>query len=152
MDGLKLTDSLERIQIPKDSTGSLDIFTTNAVATTEAYALVSGQSIADIWRKVLPNPEIITLELNETDKRFVREIAFQYTVLKTAAKSIRLQYGQRGLSGELAKWRKNLTKERPPVAEVIFLCEKFRVFEGDSHEIKREYDQLKVKYQNREAV
>jgi len=156
LDGLKLANSLAPVKIPKESSGSLDIFTTNTAATTEAYALVSGQTIADVWRKVLPSPEVITLELNENDKRFVGEIAFQYTALnntpRTAARHIRFEYGQRGLSGVLAKWHRNLTKERPPVEEVIFLCERFRVFDGDSHERKREFDQLKVKYQNREAV
>ena len=152
LDGLKLTDSLEPIEIPKESNGSLDIFATNAVATTEAYALISGHTIADVWRKVLPSPEVITLELNENDKRFVGEIAFQYTNLRTAARYIRFQYGQRELSGVLARWHRNLTKERPPVDEVIFLCEKFRIFDEESRERKPFYEQLKTEYQNRETV
>ena len=106
----------------------------------------------DIWREVLPSPEIITLELNENDKCFVGEVAFQYTNLRTAARYIRFQYGQRELSGVLARWHKNLTKERPPVDEVIFLCEKFRIFDEESRERKPFYEQLKTEYQNREAV
>jgi hypothetical protein len=152
LNGLKLTNSLKPIEIPKDRSGSLDIFIANTVATTEAYALVAGQTIAHIWREVLPSPEVITLELNDNDKRFVGEVAFQYTNLRTAARYIRFQYSQRELSGVLAGWHKNLTKERPPVDEVIFLCEKFRIFDEESRERKPFYEQLKTEYQNREAV
>jgi hypothetical protein len=100
----------------------------------------------------LPSPEVITLELNENDKRFVGEVAFQYTNLTTAARYIRFQYGQQELSGVLARWHKNLTKERPPMDEVIFLCEKFRIFDEESRERKPFYAKLKTEYQNREAV
>lgn len=150
--GLKLADILERINIPKDGSGSLNIFCENARATTEAYISLTGQALADICGHVLPNQEVITLELNENDSRFVAEVAFQYTALETAAKRIRQAHGQRVLSGVLAKWHKNLSKERPPVDEVIFLCEKFRIFEDQSVVRKREYEQLKFEHQNREAV
>jgi hypothetical protein len=152
LDGLKLTDTLEPINLPKNSGRSLDIFTLNPVATTEVYRLLSGQRLPDIWRKVLPPPEVITLELNENDQMFVGELAFQYTVLGTAARHIRFQFGQRALSGVLAKWHRNLVKEKPPVDEVIFLCEKFHIFDKETRERKREYEQLKTKYQSREAV
>ncbi|MBU6995879.1 hypothetical protein [Ferrovum myxofaciens] len=152
LDSLRLADMLERINIPTDGTGSLNIFCANARATTQAFASLSSQALADICRHVLPNQEIITLELTENDKCFVREVAFQYTTLRSAARSIRLAHRRRVLSGVLAKWHKNLSKEFPPVDEVIFLCEKFRIFEDQSGVRKREYEQLKFEYQNREAV
>jgi len=152
LDGLSKSNLLERINIPRDGSGSLNIFCANARATTEAYAAISGQAIADICRHVLPNPEIIMVELTENDKGFVREIAFQYTTLKSAARSIRLEYRQRVLSGRLAIWHKNLGKESPPVDEVIFLCEKFQIFEEQSPALKHEYEQLKSDYQSREAI
>ena len=152
LDNLKLSHNLERIQIPRDSTGALDVFISNAVATTEAYRLVSEQTVADIWRKVLPSPEIIALELNENDKRFVREVAFQYTNLRTAAKSIKFSHKQGPLSDVLATWHSNLGKNDPPLDEVIFLCEKSQIFDKETRAIKRVYEQLRTEYQNREAV
>jgi hypothetical protein len=152
LDGLRLADMLERIDVPRDGSGSLNIFCANAMATSEAFASLSDQALADICDHVLPNQEVITLELNENDRRFVSEVAFQYTALKTAAKRIRQAHGQRVLSGVLANWHKNLNKERPPVDEVIFLCEKFRIFEDQSVVRKREYEQLKFEHQSREAV
>ena len=56
LDGLKLTNSLKPIEIPKDSSGSLDIFIANTVATTEAYALVSGQTIARYMARGFAEP------------------------------------------------------------------------------------------------
>jgi len=152
LNGLKLTNSLKPIELPKDRCGSLDIFIANPVATTEAYALVSGQAIAHIWRKVLPSPEILTLDLNENDKCFVAEVAFQYTNLRTAAKSIKFRHKQGPLSDVLATWHSNLSKDDPPLDEVIFLCEKFRIFDKETRERKVEYEGLKSKYQSREAV
>lgn len=152
LEGLRLADKLEPIKIPEDGSGSLNIFCANAMATTEAYRAMCDKKIVGIWERVLPSTEIITLELNEQDKEFVREVAFQYTNLNTAAKRIKQQHGQRVLSGALAKWHKNLGKEIPPADEVIFLCEKFSIFEGQGTARVREYEQLKLKYQSREAV
>lgn len=152
LEGLSLADKLEHIKIPEDRSGSLNIFCANAMATTEAYRAMRDKKMVAIWEHVLPSTEIITLELNKWDKDFVREVAFQYTSLNTAAKRIRQQHGQRVLSGALAKWHKNLSKEFPPIDEVIFLCEKFGIFEGQGPARVREYEQLKSKYQSREAV
>lgn len=144
---LSLTDKLDRISVRQDGRRLLNIFCENTAATTDAYVSLSGQPLADICRHVLPDPNVITLELNESDSRFVAAVAFQYTALKTAAKGIRYAHRQRVLSGVLAKWHKNLGKECPPVHEVIFLCEKFRIFEDQSAARKREYEQLKLAYQ-----
>lgn len=152
LEGLRLAGKLEPLKIPEDGSGSLNIFCANAIATTEAYRAMCDKKIVGIWERVLPSTEIITLELNEQDKEFVREVAFQYTNLNTAAKRIKQQHGQRVLSGALAKWHKNLGKEIPPADEVIFLCEKFSIFEGQGTARVREYEQLKLKYQSREAV
>ena len=152
LDCLRLANRLVRINIPQDGSGSLNIFCENTMATTESYVSLSEQALDDIWQQVLPSPEIITLELNENDKHFVREVAFQYTNLKTAARHIKLAHRQRVLSGLLGKWYRNLSKENPPVDEVIFLCEKYRIFEGQSPVRKREYEKLKSEYQSREAV
>lgn len=152
LEGLRLADKLEPLKIPEDGSGSLNIFCANAMATTEACRAMRDQKMVGIWELVLPSTEIITLELNRQDKNFVREVAFQYTSLNTAAKRIKQQHGQRVLSGALAKWHKKLGKEFPPVDEVIFLCEKFSIFEGQGPAMVREYEQLKSKYQSREAV
>ena len=122
------------------------------MATTEAYASLSELALDDIWQQVLPSPEIITIALNENDKHFVGEVAFQYTTLKTAARHIKPAHRQRVLSGLLGKWHRNLDKAAPPVDEVIFLCEKFRIFEDQSRLRKLEYEKLKSEYQSREAV
>jgi hypothetical protein len=152
LQGLRLADRLEQIKIPEDGSGSLNIFCANAIATSEAYRVMNGQDFDGILELVLPSMEILTLELNGQDKDFIREVAFQYTNLNTAAKRIRQQHGQRVLSGILAKWHKNLGRERPPVDEVIFLSEKFGLFVGQSSAKVREYEQLKLKYQSREAI
>jgi hypothetical protein len=155
LEGLRLADKLERINIPKDGSGSLNIFCMNTKATTEAYEAyisMSGQIFPEIWGRVLPSPKTITLEPDNSEKLFIRDVAFQYTAIKTAAKSIRHDHGQRQLSGILAQWHKNLGKEPPPVDEVIFLCEKFQIFEHEKPVRKREYEQLKSIYQSREAV
>lgn len=153
LDCLKLANSLERINIPKDGSGSLNIFCANAKATTEAYRAMCDQNMVDIWELVLPSKEIITLELNERGKDFVREVAFQYSILGSVAtpKNIK-KYKREDLSGVLALWRKTIGKKRPPVDEVIFLCEKFLIFEGQSKGWKDEYEKLKSEYQSREAV
>ena len=152
LDGLRLANRLESIKIPKDDSESLNIFCANTMATTEAYASLSELALDDIWQQVLPSPEIITIALNENDKHFVGEVAFQYTKLKTAARHIKPAHRQRVLSGLLGKWHRNLDKAAPPVDEVIFLCEKFRIFEDQSPVWKGEYEKLKSEYQSREAV
>lgn len=152
LDGLRLADNLEHIKIPRDGSGSLNIFCANAMVATEAYKLLQQQPLAEVWTRVFPRAEVITLEPSESDKCFVREVAIQYTILKTAAKGIRHDHKLRRLSGILAQWHKNLGKVSPPVDEVIFLCEKFRIFEHQSSAWKREYEQLKSEYQSREAV
>jgi hypothetical protein len=150
LDGLRLADDLEHIKIPRDGSSSLNIFCVNAMATTEAYKSLQQQPLAEVWTKVLPCPEIITLEPSKNDILFIKEVAFQYTNLQTA-KHIK-HYKQRQLSGVLVQWHKNLGKEYPPVDEVIFLCEKFRIFEHQSSACKRVYEQLKSEYQSQEAV
>jgi hypothetical protein len=152
LDGLKLTDTLEAIKFPKNGGRSLDIFAINPGATTEAYRRVSGQRLPDIWRRVLPSPEIITLELNEHDKQFVGELAFQYTNLRTAAKSIKFKHKQGPLSDVLATWHSGLSKDDPPIDEVIFLCEKFGIFDNEPRIKQNVYKQLKTIYCNPEAL
>jgi hypothetical protein len=151
LDSLKLTDTLEAIKLPWSGARSLDIFAFNPTATTEAYALVSGQKLPDLWRKVLPSPEIITLDLNEDDKQFVGELAFQYTNLRTAAKSIKFKHKQGPLSEALAKWHSGLSNNNPPIDEVIFLCEKFGIFDNEPRVKQNVYKQLKATYHSREA-
>jgi hypothetical protein len=131
----------------------LDIFITNAVVTTEAYALLSEETIPDVWKKILPSPEIIAAELNEYDKQFVCEVAFQYLNLRSAAKWIKIKHKQRPLSDVLARWHRNLEEHDPLPDEVIFLCEKYRIFDKEPCAQKcEEYKKLKNKHQNREAV
>lgn len=153
LDGLRLADKLEQVKIPEDGSGSLNIFCANAKATTEAYLAICDQKMADIWESVLPGKEIIRVELNGKDKEFVHEVAFQYSILGSGIVPNLKKYKREDLSDILAVWRKNISKKRPPVDEVIFLCEKFRLFENEpSPARKREYEKLKFEYQSREAI
>ena len=154
LDSLRLADMLERIDVPKDGSGSHSIFCANPTVTTEAYLTLPDQALPDICKRVLPNPEVLTLELKEHDSCFIREVAFHYTsnAWEETARKIKLRNKKRKLSEILAKWHKNLSEERPPVAEVIFLSEKFQLFQGQKTVCKGEYEQLKTKYQRQEPV
>ena len=155
LDCLRLVDKLERVKIPQDGSGSLNIFCANAMATTEAYLAMRNENLelVDIWSRILPSTGVITLELNEKDKGFVREVAFQFSILSSGAVPPNLKkYKRENLSGILGMWRKSIRKLRPPVDEVIFLCEKFHLSGGQGPAWKREYEKLKSEYQSREAI
>ncbi len=152
LDGMQRSDKMEPLQIPRDGSGALNIFCSNPNATTEAIQSIDLNYMPDIWQRILPSREIILLKPSPRDKKFIRDVAFQYEVFRTAARSIKQQHKQRYLSDVLKDWRKKLSKKAPPVDEVIFLCEKFGLFEGESPAVRREYKKLKDDYQSREAV
>lgn len=154
LDEVQRSDKIEPLQIPRDGSGALNIFCFNPNATTEAIQSMDLDRISNIWQRILPSHEIILLELSPQDKEFIKEVAFQYEVLRrgTVAQSIRQQYKQKYLSDVLKNWHKKLTKKTPPVDEVIFLCEKFQLYEDMSPGEKGEYEELKNAYQCREAV
>ena len=152
---LEQADALSPLGIPRDNSGSLSIFYMNPQATTHAVASV--QEFSNMWNKVLPSREIIFLNPEQQDKAFIREVAFQYTVLGTAEKDVKLRYKRKYLSAPLQEWHRYLHKKKPPPDEVIFLCEKFGLFSDEfSDEIssgdRREYDELKQIYRRTEAV
>ncbi len=150
LDGLERVNRVEEIKIPRDGSGALNLFCCNPLATTEAVSDV--QHFPNIWLKVLPSLDILTLKPSEQDKGFIDEVAFQYTVLSTAARSVKQQFKQKSLSPPMQLWRKNLAKTHPPAAEVIFLCEKFKLFANKYPAMREEYNKIKRQYQNREAV
>ena len=154
LDYVNKADMLEPIKIPKDGSGSLNIFCANPTATTAAYISLGDRELPEIWKRILPNPEVLTLELKEHDSCFIRDVAFHYTskAWEETARKIKLRNKKRKLSDILAKWHTNLSEERPPVDEVIFLCENLQLFQEQSPACKREYEQLKTEYQRQEAV
>lgn len=106
--GVDRVDRLEKISIPRDGSGALNLFCLNPQATTEAVSYV--QDFSDLWKKILPSPQILSFEPSQQDKKFIQEIALNYTVLSTAARSIKQKFKQRSLSDPLKVWHKKLTK------------------------------------------
>jgi len=109
---------------------------------------VAVHAIPDIptsWFEILPNREIIELELNDDDKAFVREIAFQYSELRTAARHVRRKFSRRGLSEPIDEWCSNLPGDLPRRDEIVFLCEKYQLFHDRRKRSAkaREYENLK---------
>ena len=149
---LNYLDSIDEIQplkIPKDGSGSLAIFCMNPASTTEA---VESKELSDLWQQVLPSREILNLIPKPKDLAFIEELAFQYTNIDTAIKSIRIQHKRKFLSEPLQNWHKNLGKHTPPVDEIIFLWEKFNLVNDASPKRKSEYIKLKQTYQKHEAI
>ena len=151
--GLGRVNRMEKIKIPRDGSGALNLFCFNPQATTEAVS--TAQPFPDIWEKILPSLDILTLKPSRQDKKFIHEVAFQYTVLPKAAPAryVKQKFKQRSLSLPLRSWHKNLTKTQPPADDVIFLCEKFGLFSDEGGPaVKREYENFKQSYIKREAV
>ena len=152
LDEMRHSGKIEPLQIPRDGSGALNIFCSNPNATTEAIQSIDIDRMPNIWQCILPSCEIILLKLNSQDKEFIKEVAYQYEVLDTAARSTKQQHKQKYLSDVLKDWHKKLTKNAPPVDEIIFLCEKFFLYEDMSPARRRDYEKLKDEYQCREAV
>ncbi len=150
LDYLNKINKMVELRIPRDGSGALNIFCLNPSATTNAVASV--QDFPLIWQKVLPSREIICLEPTYEDKAFIHEVAFQYDLLNTAANSIKQQYKKKYLSPPLKEWHQLLYKNKPPVDDVIFLCEKFDLFTANSLAMKQVYKALKKEYQCKEAI
>ncbi len=152
LDEMQHSDKIEPLHIPRDGSGALNIFCSNPNATTEAIQSIDCDRLPDVWRRILPSRDIILLKPSSGDREFIKEVAFQYDVLDTAARSIKQQHKQKYLSGILKDWHKKLTKNAPPVDEIIFLCEKYFLYEDMSPGTRREYEKLKDEYQCQEAV
>ena len=151
LEGLERVNRMEEITIPRDGSGALNLFCFNPQATTDAVS--NAQNFPNIWKKILPSLDILTLKPSRHDKKFIHEVAFQYTVLSTAARSVKQKFKQRSLSLPLRSWHKNLTKTQPPADDVIFLCEKFGLFSDKvGPAVKRVYESFKQSYIRREAV
>lgn len=161
LEGLERVNRMEEITIPRDGSGALNLFCFNPQVTTEAVS--TAQHFPDIWQKVLPSQDILTLEPSRQEKKFIQEVAFQYKEISTvqAAGFVKQKFKQKSLSLSLRSWHKNLTKTRPPADDVIFLCEKFALFSDDvgltiNSEFgpiwKRDYEDFTRSYIKREAV
>jgi hypothetical protein len=157
--GVDRVDSLEKISIRgRDGSCALNIFCLNPHATTEAVSCV--QDFSDLWEKILPSPQILSFEPSQQDKKFIQEIACNYTELSSmkVKRTIKQEFKQRSLSDPLKQWHKNLTKDLPPAGDVIFLCEKFGLpskkftSEGFYAEWKRVYELFKQPYIGREEI
>jgi len=98
---------------------------------------------AAAWREFFPPSEIILLDATESDKTFLRDLAFQYDVLTTAGRRIMRKYSYRRLSPPLRQWCDQLNRHKPPLYHVVWLCERFAVFDGQSRGMMREYAVLK---------
>ncbi|GMT41511.1 MAG: hypothetical protein IEMM0001_2246 [bacterium] len=151
LEGLERVNRVEEIRIPRNGSGALNLFCYNPVATMEAVSTV--QYFPDIWQKVLPSLDILTFIPSAQDEAFIEEVVFQYTApsLSSVARFIKHKFKQRSLSHPMQLWRKNLANTLPPAAEVIFLCEKFKLANSD-YLRRGEYSKIRQLYQNREAV
>ena len=110
---LQRADALSHLIIPRDNSGALSIFFMNPRATTDAVAPV--QEFPNIWNKVLPSRDIISLNPARKDQAFIRELVFQYTVLDKAVvvKSVKQKYKRKYLSAPLQEWHRDLHKKSP---------------------------------------
>jgi len=106
-------------------------------------AFVQQALVPDAWFDALAPREILSLDATEADKSFLRDVAFQYTVLRTAGMRIRRRYANRRLSEPLRTWCEQINRTKPPLFEVVWLCERFAVFERERRAIIREYEALK---------
>jgi len=147
---LNKINEIVALRIPKNISGALNIFYQNPNATTKAVSS-KVPNISNIWRKVLPSQEIIFLIPKQNDKDFIREVAFQYTILNTAAKAVKQEYKKKYLSPPLKEWHQFLCKNKPPAGDVIFLCEKFDLFAGKECQ-RLKYKELKRIYRCEEVV
>lgn len=79
LDQLANAHRLDKFKIPKDGSGSLNVFLQNPMATTEAVRSLNRESFTDLWNQVLPGYEIILIEEpSQADKEFIRELALFY--------------------------------------------------------------------------
>jgi len=157
--GFKQTDTLEKIRIPRDNSGSLAIFCLHPQETSDAVSNI--HAMPEIWQKILPSQEVINLDPSQKDKQFIQEIVCQYAFFKTAARSIKQKFKQRSLSPPLKLWHKTLMKKPPAADDLIFLCEKYELFSDDVGPTlkqdfgliwKQEYENFKQPYIDREAI
>jgi len=151
---LKIVGSLNNEQVIRNGHGLHNIFITNPIATTKAYLLSQDQSHSDFYHRVFPSPEVITLELEEDDRLFLQDIAYHFTDRNQlgAARVIKSQIKRRALKGVLATWYKNLQNKFPPLYDIIFLCEKYKIFSDLSSVKEDEYEKIKLKFQKGESL
>lgn len=127
------------------------LFCNNSKATSEAirqvlmeYSEKTKAEMPEIWKSILPSLDIILLDLNSTDKQFVRGIGYNYDILRSAAQRIRKRYPKANLSEPLQDWHRKLkNQEAPPAKDIFFLYEKFKLFEHDEV-VKPEYERIKA--------
>ena len=113
----------------------------NARATSTA--IMNMPTVSPPWIAIFPARDIVSLELNDSDKAFLRELAFQYTALRTAAPKVKRRFKYRKLSDPMREWHSKLGREVPRPIDVVFLCEKFELFSEQRRYKAREYEELR---------
>jgi len=102
--------------------------------------LAKHRKAAELWARVLPPLSIIALDATKTDKAFLCDVAFQYNVLRTAGRIIKRKYAKKRLSDPLRIWCDHITKVKPPAYDVVWLCERFAIFDQQRGGARREYE------------
>jgi len=168
---MRQTHHLEAVQIPRDGSGSLNIFLQNAKVTTDA--LENEQNWPQIWEHILPSKSIVDLtDLSPQDKIFILELVvhwvggFDAAYFQKAAKDTIKQVAKFHMQAEhmskpIEEWFLNVKTMRrqanrgllPKPDDIIFLCERFSLIANASDQfLIGQYRKLKAAYQCREAI
>lgn len=149
LDGYERATSIERPRIPRDGSGSLNIFLANPHATATAVSGIA--TLPQCWLAIMPSIEIITLVPNDADRRFLVDLVLNDLGLGD-------HHFRGALSQPLKEWHMGVcgssrrNASQPRVDEVLFLCERFEILRDRSADSQAIYAELKAKYMSREAV
>ncbi len=125
--------------VPQGWNESLGIFWKNPDATLEATSALAEKPA--IWEKVLPDESILsTEEIGKSERSFLREVILNYREFAGRCSSKGLQSPKL-----MRKWRRNFRRNNVPVlGNLLFLCERFDVVDGQSaFKTRTEYELLK---------
>lgn len=138
-------------RIPRKGNGLHNIFIANPQATTQAYLSYSEEGLMNDNCDILPSPAVMTVNPGQSDRHFVQDIVRYYTCENRfdTARNVRKNNDIRELSDVFVEWHKNLSKELPCLYDIIFLCEKYHIC---SDQMSRQYEELKLEYQNGKRV
>jgi hypothetical protein len=149
LDWFERSGAIEVAKIPRDGSGALTIFLSNPEATAQAMSGI--KQAPESWRGIMPPLDILSLEPNEADCKFLVDLVLN---------DLRLgdHHCCASLSRPLQEWHRGLRKgvkslpRRPRADEVIFLCERFGILRNRCRDAQEIYEALKGKYMSLEAV
>ena len=128
---------------------ALKFFCLNADATAEAVANL--EELPPICALVLPPLDILRLSPTKADRDFLFNVMLNYRGLESSrlAASVASDHRPGSLSDPLKGWHRGLRGTRgqahkvPPLGQLIYLCERFRIMDGRSPQAQEEYLQLR---------